>query len=388
MTSALDQFEVCIIGAGVIGLATAYELTLQQDIDPTSIILLDKLPQFGQSTSSRNSEVIHAGIYYPPGSLKSRLCLEGKLALYRYLETHDLPFKRIGKLIVAQSHQQDQLDHIAANARACGIDDLERLTKSQVTSLEPSVSACSGLYSPSTGILDSHAYMHNLLNQAERAGVLFSPNTEAVGIEANGGGFTITTQSCADQKNRDEPYRFHADKLVNAAGLEATAVAQSITGLTATNIPKVHFAKGDYFTYTGKSPFTHLVYPIPEANTAGLGVHSTLDMGGQLKFGPDVEYVEQASYDIDSSKKEQFAALIQTYFPDLNPELLQPAYSGIRPKLSGPGEASSDFCIQTQADHGLTGLVQLFGIESPGLTASLAIAKYVAVSLGYGQIDA
>jgi L-2-hydroxyglutarate oxidase LhgO len=373
----VDRVDICIIGAGAVGLGIAYQLSHSKALAKQSILILDSLPSFGQSTSSRNSEVIHAGIYYPPGSLKAELCIEGKSLLYQYLREKELPHKQIGKLIVAQAHQEAALQKILDNAKECGMEDLMWLNERQLKSYEPQLTACFALLSPTTGIIDSHAYMASLLSDCQQRGVTFVPNTEVLEINALHGGFTLTTSSNGLMGKSVERYEFQSQWVINAAGLEAHGLAAKIAGLGPSSVPKVHLCKGDYFTYSKPSPFSRLVYPVPEANTAGLGIHGTLDMGNQLRFGPDTEYIDSVHYDIAEAKRDKFAKAIQGYFPQVTPEMLNPAYAGIRPKLAGPGEPAKDFLIQTKEDHGIEGLIQLFGIESPGLTASLAIGNHV-----------
>ena len=377
----MDRFDICIIGAGVVGLAIAYEISHSQRFANRSIVIIDCLPSFGQGTSSRNSEVIHAGIYYPPDSLKAKLCVEGKPLLYRYLQDKDIPHRQVGKLIVGQADQSQALETLLANAERSGMNSLQWLGKSQLKSMEPALSACYALYSPTTGILDSHAYMASLLHDCQLKGALFAPNTNVLKVRSTGAAFAITTSIKASGSNNNERYQFTSGAVINAAGLSAHLVAQKIEELPQEFIPNVHFCKGDYFTYNKKSPFSHLIYPVPEANTAGLGIHSTLDMANQLRFGPDTEYVDVLGYDVHADKRNKFAAAIQTYFPAISADLLVPAYAGIRPKLSGPAEPAADFMVQTEATHGMAGLIQLFGIESPGLTASLALGKHVAERL-------
>jgi L-2-hydroxyglutarate oxidase LhgO len=373
----VDHFDICIVGAGAVGLAIAYQLAHSDDFAKRSIVVVDSLPSFGQSNSSRNSEVIHAGIYYTPGSLKAALCLEGKSLLYAYLQSKDIPYQQIGKLIVAQAHQRDALRAIHTNAIDCGMTTLQWLDKPQLEHYEPEVSACFALYSATTGIFDSHAYMASLLHDSQQQGVIFAPNTTVLRINPQVSGFSVETSLRGLNGAADESYEFSASAVINAAGLGAQRLAESVEGLDRSAIPKLHYCKGDYFTYSKPSPFSHLIYPVPEANTTGLGIHSTLDMNKQLRFGPDTQYLDAPHYDVDEGKREKFAGAIQAYFPAISASQLMPGYAGIRPKLSGPGEAAADFMIQTADKHGIAGLIQLFGIESPGLTASLAIGRYV-----------
>ncbi len=332
-------------------------------------MVLESEGAIGTGTSSRNSEVIHAGIYYAHGSLKARLCVEGKELLYGYLASRGLPYRRCGKLIVATSPGQvAQLDGIRTRAAANGVDDLQWLDAAEARRMEPHLHCLAALHSPSTGIVDSHALMLSLQGEFENAGgivALKSPVTSAV---CDPGAIVL---EAADGT------RLRCASVVNAAGLGAPALARKFEGLRADAVPNEFFAKGNYFTLTGRAPFSRLIYPVPEA--AGLGVHLTLDLGGQAKFGPDVEWVDsQEDLVVDAMRGEGFYAEVRRYWPGLPEGALLPGYAGIRPKISGPGEPSADFVIQGPADHAIPGLVNLFGIESPGLTSSLAIARRVA----------
>lgn len=374
-----DSFDICIVGAGVVGLAIAYELAKRNTARSISIVILDQEASFGQHVSSRNSEVIHAGIYYPPESLKAKFCVPGKEMLYAYCEEFAVAHRKIGKLIVATSAEADALEELRNRALANGVQDLELLSAAKLRQLEPSVKADLAILSPSTGIIDSHDYMQSLLHQAQILGVQFSPLTRVERIRCEDDGFSV---GCLlDEKRNPEKYRFHCRQLVNAAGLEAQALAGIIEGVASDSIPALHYCKGEYFDYRPRSPFRHLIYPMPESNTVGLGIHATLDMGGQLKFGPDTEYIDSIDYNIDPSKASQFADRIACYYPAIRPEDLKPAYSGIRPKLAAAGAPAADYVIQEKSEHGMVGLVQLFGMESPALTSSLAIARYVAERL-------
>ncbi|MFZ3161032.1 MAG: NAD(P)/FAD-dependent oxidoreductase [Rhodoferax sp.] len=361
----MDEFDCVVIGAGVVGLAVARALALQG----REVLVLEAEGAVGTGTSSRNSEVIHAGIYYAAGSLKARLCVEGKQALYAYAQERGLPHRRCGKLIVATSEAQvAQLDTILAKARSNGVDDLVLLTGEETRSLEPQLVCLAALHSPSTGIIDSHALMLSLQGDLENAGgmlALKSPLEHAVcrpnGIELTGQ--DGTTLRCAS--------------VVNAAGLTAPWLARRFEGLPPSSIPEAHFAKGNYFTLAGRAPFQRLIYPVPEA--AGLGVHLTLDLGGQAKFGPDVQWVDSpADLVVDPRRGDGFYAEVRRYWPALPDGALVPGYAGIRPKVSGPDEPARDFVIAGPQAHGVPGLVNLFGIESPGLTSSLAIGRHVA----------
>jgi L-2-hydroxyglutarate oxidase LhgO len=366
----LDHQDICIVGAGVVGLAIAHKISIHPVLGKRSVVLLEKNRQFGQETSSRNSEVIHAGIYYPTGSLKARLCVDGRQQLYHYCNINNIPYLKTGKLIIGGQHQEQGLHSLHEQAITNGVNDLRRLTKAQLNSKEPEINASVGLFSPSSGIIDSHAYMQSLLHHAENAGILFAPLTQLLCIEKTANGFLLTCQS------QDINYRFTCSQLVNAAGLSAQEVAQSIADFPQQQVPQQELVKGSYFTLQGKTPFQHLIYPLPEKNLRGLGVHVTLDMSGQAKFGPDTEPVSRLDYAVDNEKQQHFKDAIANYYPGIHNRILQPAYSGIRPKLKTEN-AAADFVIQDGTDFDYKGLVQLFGIESPGLTASLAIGDAV-----------
>ncbi|NQV69163.1 MAG: NAD(P)/FAD-dependent oxidoreductase [Pseudohongiella sp.] len=371
----MDKFDICIIGAGVVGLAIARQLSATAEFSKLSILLLEQETSFGQHTSSRNSEVIHAGIYYPTGSLKAKLCLRGKQLLYSHCEKFDIPFKRIGKLIVAEETEIDQLQALKVKAEENGVLDLQWIDKQRLAVIEPAVKSHTALLSPSTGIIDSHSYMQSLLHQAENSGVQFSPRTKVVSLDPLTQGFVVHAE--IDAANNPETYRFECRCLINSAGLYAQSLAAQIGGNTFNSIPELHPCKGDYFSYTGRNPFSHLIYPMQEANAPGLGIHATLDLSAQLRFGPDSSFVNEITYAIDASKAEVFAQEIGKYFPGICRDKLLPAYSGIRPKLTGPDQPAADFSIQDSSGSDMKGLIQLFGIESPGLTASLAIGEYV-----------
>ena len=371
----MEKTACVIAGAGVVGLAIAREMAMRG----FETLVLEAEHMIGTQTSSRNSEVIHAGIYYEPDSLKARFCVEGKERLYAYAETQGIPHKRCGKLIVATSEAQHAaLDKIVARAKACGVHDLQRLSATEAQALEPAIRCTAALFSPSTGIIDSHALMLNLQGDAENHGAAIAFNTEILRVEHGSEGFTITTRD----RESGEEFTLQAERFINAAGLGAQAIAATINGLTPQHIPAQHLAKGNYFSASGKTPFSHLIYPVPE--DGGLGVHLTLDLNGQMRFGPDVEWLGKETspanldYSVDPQRGDNFYAAIRSYWPELPDGALQATYSGIRPKLSGSGEAAADFYISGSADHGIAGLVNLFGIESPGLTSSLAIAAYVS----------
>lgn len=366
----MTDIDAIIIGAGVIGLATARELSMRG----LSVIVLESEKEFGSATSSRNSEVIHAGLYYPAGSLKARLCFEGKERLYEFCRSHGVAHRRCGKLIVATSENETPLlAALGAKGKANGCNDLELIDQRQALSLEPAIACSSALLSLSTGIIDSHGYMLALLGEAEDHGAALALNAPFERAEALGDGFRVHVGG-------KEPISLTCRLLVNSAGLVAPMVAAMIEWLPSETIPQANFAKGSYFSLTGKSPFSRLIYPAPY--THGLGVHLTLDLAGQARFGPDVEWVDTIDYAVDPRRMEGFSDAIRRYWPGLPDHALTPAYSGIRPKISGPDEPAMDFRIDGPETHGLAGLVNLFGIESPGLTASLAIADEVAARLG------
>jgi L-2-hydroxyglutarate oxidase LhgO len=380
---AIDHFDICIIGAGVIGIAIANRLSKHPTFKKSSVLLLEKNKLFGQETSSRNSEVIHAGIYYPKNSLKARLCVTGKEALYEYCEKHNIPFKRTGKLIIARSAQEHELESLLVRAQNNGVDDIQLMSRNNIHKLEPDIEADVALFSPSSGIIDSHCYMQTLLNEAEAANVLYAPLTDVRNVRKISDEFVITSRC------QDTDYQFSCTQLINAAGLASLQVAANIEGLKSSSLPVQDLVKGSYFTLLGKSPFRHLIYPVPDKNLQGLGVHVTLDLSGQARFGPDTEKVTKLDYDVSGGKKDDFIRAISRYYPGILDRQLAPAYSGIRPKLKpdsksvteGVNSSISDFIIQTEMESGLSGLVQLFGIESPGLTASLAIADKVVGEL-------
>lgn len=360
------SYPCAVIGAGVVGLAVARELALRG----MEVIVLEAEELIGSHTSSRNSEVIHAGIYYPVGSLKARLCVRGRELLYRYCEERQLPHRRCGKLIVSTDEAQVvELAALQAKAHANGVHDLEWLDARQVAELEPEVRAVAGLLSPSTGILDSHQLMLSLQGEAEAAGALVALNSPVVAGQLNEQGVLLEIGGAS-------PSRLQVRYLINATGLWAPQLAGRLQGFPQSMVPTAHFAKGHYFSLAARAPFQRLVYPIPEPG--GLGVHVTLDMAGQVRFGPDVEWVAAIDYQVDAARGERFYEAIRRYWPGLPDGALQPAYAGIRPKISGPGESAADFLIQGPAEHGIPRLVNLFGIESPGLTSCLALAQDVA----------
>ncbi|WP_119156087.1 NAD(P)/FAD-dependent oxidoreductase [Caldimonas tepidiphila] len=367
----MDRVDAVVVGAGVVGLATARALALRG----LETVVLEAETAIGTGTSSRNSEVIHAGIYYAPGSWKARLCVAGRERLYAYCEERGIAHRRCGKLIVAGSHaQQPRLEAIRAQAAACGVHDLRLLGREEARAMEPALECAAALWSPSTGIIDSHGLMLALQGDLERAGgavALASPLRRA---QCRGDDFVL-------EVGGEAPMTLHAGLLVNAAGLWAPALARRFEGLEAQQVPTPHFAKGNYYALAGRAPFSRLIYPVPEA--AGLGVHLTLDLGGQARFGPDVEWIVPGpdgaiDYRVDPARAEAFYEEIRRYWPALPDGALQPAYSGVRPKIQAPGEPARDFLLQGPDAHGIPGLVNLFGIESPGLTASLALGDAAA----------
>ncbi|MEM7500479.1 MAG: NAD(P)/FAD-dependent oxidoreductase [Pseudomonadota bacterium] len=357
--------DCLVVGGGVVGLAIGRAMARSGQ----EVAVLESERQVGAHTSSRNSEVIHAGIYYQHDSLKARLCLTGKRLLYEYCEHRGVPHARLGKLIVASgSSEMEVLRDILRRGRGNGVTDLEWLEASQVRAFEPQVRADVAVLSPSTGIVDSHALMMSYQGDLEDRGgaVVLGQTVTRVVVESSG--FAV---HCDGEKQIAARSR----TLINAAGLWASDFAHRIDGLSPSQIPATTYAKGHYFDYAAPSPFRKLVYPVPIVG--GLGVHATNDLAGRTRFGPDAEWVADINYDFDATRKEAFVSQIVRYFPALEAARLSPAYTGLRPKLYQPGEVSADFMITGPSEHGVSGLVNLFGIESPGLTASLAIADYV-----------
>lgn len=362
----MDHIDCVVVGAGVVGLAVARAMAL----GGRETIILESASAIGTGISSRNSEVIHAGIYYPHGSWKARLCVEGRELLYAYCNSHHVPHRTCGKLIVATSAEQvATLNAILAKAESNGVTDLQSLAGADALSMEPHLHAVAALHSPSTGIVDTHALMQAYLGDATDHGAALALSSPVVGGRIEKDRFVLDIGGAA-------PTRISCTILINAAGLDAQNIAKSLDGFPHDKIPSCHFAKGNYFSLSGRSPFSRLIYPVPEPG--GLGVHLTLDMGGQARFGPDVEWVDQPIYDVDPQRSAAFYPAIRRYWPDLPDGALQPGYAGIRPKLVPKGTPDADFVIQTPQDHGVDGLINLFGIESPGLTSSLAIAQRVS----------
>jgi L-2-hydroxyglutarate oxidase LhgO len=361
-----DRVDCVIIGAGVVGLAAGRVLAESG----REVIVLDRNGGIGEETSSRNSEVIHAGLYYPTGSLKARLCIAGKRMLYAYCEARHVPYRRCGKLIVAtEDAQLPRLDSIAAQAATNGVDDLERIDAAELERREPEVEGVAGLWSPSTGIIDSHALMVALQGDIEAADGIVATKTTVRSIHVADRAVRLGTESDG------EAGEIVARTVVNSAGLEAVRLAALSTGTDAGNVPQGFFAKGSYFIYAGATPFRTLVYPLPV--DGGLGIHATLDLAGKLRFGPDVEWTDTIDYSVDAKRREAFAESIRIYWPGVDADELVPGYSGIRPKLAGPGQPPADFRIDLAATGPARQLVHLLGIESPGLTSALALAEEV-----------
>ncbi len=360
-----------VIGAGVVGLAIARMLALAG----RDVTILEKNAGFGEETSARNSEVIHAGIYYPTNSLKARLCVEGRALLYAFCESRKVGHKKLGKLIVAtQDGQDERLDQILRQASINGVGDLKRLSRADITALEPELSARAGLFSPSTGIIDSHQYMLALLGEAQSAGADFARNAEVTAIAKTSDGFKLTVRNAGEMMTLEAPI------LVNSAGLWASKVAGMIDALDPRFVPATALAKGSYVILTVRNPFRHLIYPLPIPG--GLGVHLTLDLSGAARFGPDVEWLPihdpaAIDYAVPANLPDLFAPVIAAYWPKVTAAMLAPGYSGVRPKAGGRQNPDADFRIEGPATHGVDGLVNLLGIDSPGLTASLAIAERV-----------
>ena len=362
----VERIECLVIGAGVVGLAVGRALARRG----REVLVLEAEHAIGTGISSRTSEVIHAGIYYPPGSAKARLCLEGRRRLYEYCETHGIAARRCGKLLVATDEaQRSKLEAIEETARANGVEDLQWLDAAQVQRLEPALRCAAAVLSPSTGILDTHAFMLSLQAEIEAAGGVVLCRTPVTGARRFDG------MLCVRAGSAGQAVEIAACVIINSAGLQAQSVARHL-GVPETAIPPLRYAKGSYFALKGRCPFQRLVYPVPEPG--GLGVHLTLDLAGAARFGPDVQWVERPDEAVDPGRAVHFYREIRRYWEGLPDGALQPAYAGIRPKLGGPGAPAADFVIQEHAAHGMRGLVNLYGIESPGLTASLAIAEHVA----------
>lgn len=369
--SRVPTIDICIVGAGVVGLALARELA--SAFPGKEIIVLEQHAQIGQETSSRNSEVIHAGIYYPADSLKARSCTRGRELLYRYCTQYQIPHRRTGKLIVASLAESAALENIQQRALANGVQSLQVLDQRQLRTLEPSLQADVALWSPDTGIIDSHSLMSSFLREAQSSGVTLALHSKLISAEVSGnhGGFSLRIQS------GDDAMVLHTRVLLNCAGLHAVDVGSRIAGLKAGVLPEMEYLKGNYLSLSGASPFSHLIYPVPDSAQRGLGIHATLDMAGYCRFGPDVEPVETLEFTVNPDRIPLFEKEIRRYYPALDANRLQVAYAGIRPRLKAASTLPADFIIQDERSHGASGLWQLLGIESPGLTASMALAEHV-----------
>jgi L-2-hydroxyglutarate oxidase LhgO len=364
-----ERVECAVIGAGVVGLAIARRLATRG----REVVVLEAESAFGTHTSARNSEVIHAGIYYPTDSLKARLCVSGRRALYRYCAERGVQHQRIGKIIVAcEESELAGLRRYKEQAETNGVDDLKMLDRDELAALEPEVRGIAGFLSPSTGIIDSHGLMLAYLGDAESHGASLALGSPVVSGSVGDSGIVLEVGGA-------EPVTLECAMVVNSAGLNAQAVARSITGIPPGSIPPTYLAIGHYYTLTGAAPFRRLIYPV--ARRDWLGVHVTIDLGGRVKFGPDFAWTDRVDYRFDTSREAAFYSAIRRYFPGLRDGTLQPGYTGIRPKTAGPGEPAQDFSVQGPCEHGVRGLVNLFGIESPGLTSSLAIADHVVERL-------
>jgi L-2-hydroxyglutarate oxidase LhgO len=368
----MTDVECVVVGAGAVGLAIARALALAG----REVLILEAGDRIGAETSSRSSEVIHAGLYYPTGSLKHRLCVAGREALYRFCAERGVPHRKLGKLVVAaEEAQRPALAALAETAARNGVPTIP-LDAAGVRELEPGLRAAAGLLSPETGIIDSHGLMLALQGEAEGRGAATALRSPVLRGEARGSGFVLEVGGA-------EPARLTARLLVNAAGLGADTLSRSIAGIPPASIPRIHLARGVYFTLRGAPPFRRLIYPMPDAAT--LGVHLTLDLAGRARFGPDIEWIDRIDYSVDPGRAPLFAKAICSYWPDLPEDALEPGYAGIRPKLQGPGEPPRDFLIQGPRAHGLAGFVALYGMESPGLTSCLAIGEMVRALLD-GQV--
>ncbi len=362
-----EHVDCVVIGAGVVGLACARALALRG----RDVIVLEQAEAIGTETSSRHSEVIHAGIYYPPGSLKARMCVAGRRMMYRYMDERGIPYSRLGKLIVATSDDQvPALERLRTTAARNGVTNLEMLSAGEARGREPELACVAALWSPSTGVADSHSYMLGLQGDAEDRGAMVAFHAPVEYGRLSDEGITL-------EVGGDGAMTLQARLVVNSAGLHAQDLARRLEGFPEERVPPSYYCKGNYYSLSGcRAPFSSLIYPAPEQ--AGLGVHLTLDLAGQARFGPDVEWIERIDYDVDPGRSDGFYAAVRKYWPGLPDGALQPGYAGIRPKVQAPDEPAADYVIQGPADHGVPGLVNLFAIESPGMTSSLAIADHVA----------
>ncbi len=366
----MDEADCIVVGAGVVGLAIARELARSG----REVFIAEAESAIGTGVSSRNSEVIHAGLYYPTGLIKTRLCTEGREQLYAFCADYRVPHRRCGKILVATTdHEISKLEAIKAQGNANGVDDLQWLSAADARALEPELTCVRALLSPSTGIIDSHAFMLALQGDAENHGAVVAFGTPVIGGAVENGRLVIETGGA-------DPTRIAARTVVNAAGLGAQRLALAIEGLPAAAVPPLHLAKGNYFALATRAPFSHLVYPMPVAG--GLGVHLTLDLAGRARFGPDVEWIDEVDYCVDPARCQSFYPAIRSYWPNLPDGALAPDYCGIRPKIERPGGSTTDFMISGPENHGIPGLFNLFGIESPGLTASLAIGRLLSSLAG------
>jgi L-2-hydroxyglutarate oxidase LhgO len=363
--TGVEELDCVVVGAGVVGLAVARALALAG----REVIILEAAEGIGTETSSRNSEVIHAGIYYPANSLMARFCVAGRRKLYAYCAEKGVPHINCGKLIVATNAQEDaMLAGIKQRAETNGVEGMRVLTAAEAIALEPNLVCTSALFSPTTGIIDSHGFMLALQGDAENAGAMPVFHSPVLGARVAGRQIEVDVGGA-------DPMTVRCRLLVNSTGLHAPDLASRIEGMPQDRVPKAYYAKGNYFTLAGRSPFSRLIYPVPVPG--GLGVHLTVDLGGQARFGPDVEWVDSIDYTVDPSRSDSFYAAVRKYWPGLKDGALQPGYAGIRPKTVPKGAPGQDFIVQGPQTHGVAGLINLFGIESPGLTASLAIADHV-----------
>jgi len=364
-SSLFESVDCVVIGAGVVGLAVARALALAG----REVIVVEAAEGIGTETSSRNSEVIHAGIYYPKGSLMARTCVAGRRLLYAYCAAHGVPHRNCGKLIAATNEaENEKLAEIKGRAEANGVEGMRLLSAGEARAMEPNLHCTAALLSPRTGIIDSHSYMLALQGDAEERGAMLAFHSPVTQGRVVDGGIEI-------EVGGTEPMNLRCRLVVNSAGLHAPALARKIVGMPSDRIPPAYYAKGNYFTLAGRSPFSRLIYPVPVPG--GLGVHITVDMGGQAKFGPDVEWIDAIDYTVDPHRADKFYAAVRRWWPELRDGALQPGYAGIRPKIVPPGVPGQDFTVQGPAQHGVPGLINLFGIESPGLTSSLALAEQV-----------
>lgn len=366
MGENVEKADCVVVGAGVVGLACARALALAG----REVIVLEAADMIGSETSSRNSEVIHAGLYYPTGSLKAKFCVEGKKFIYAYCAERGIRAWNCGKLVVACTDDQvAYLEKLKKQGNENGVDDLELIDGAAARKIEPQLACVAALRSPSTGVVDSHSMMLAFQGDAEANGAMIAFETPVLSGRVANDGIEIETGGAA-------PMRLKAALVVNAAGLGAQKLARAILGVPPDSVSPLHYAKGNYFALQGKSPFSRLIYPVPEKG--GLGVHITIDLAGQAKFGPDVEWIDEIGYDVDPSRCDGFYAEVRKYWPGLPDGALVPAYAGIRPKIVPKGAPNPDFVVQGPETHGVPGYIALYGIESPGLTSSPAIAAYVA----------